>query len=276
MDILILLSTHAAKIVKTSRPHLARLFVACFVFVPPILLVLNLRHWPYFFVLGLLASFVLFYPAVRCNCKWFGPVVTRFRTDRKEVWLTIDDGPHPHDTQRLLELLKQHGARATFFMIGKRVEQYPELARAVIREGHQIANHSETHPVLTFWCLPERRLAREVDGGAKMVEKISGPQSRFFRAPAGMANLFLHALLRERGMKLIGWSARGFDGLRRNPKAIVATMLRSVKPGAIILTHEGKRDDNGSSVNVTAIELLLKQLNADGYSFTIPSEDRFL
>jgi len=253
-----------------------RCFVLASLLAPPLLLAFEWNHWPCWFVLGLLSNFLLFYPSVRCNCQWFGPVVTRFRTEQKEVWLTIDDGPNPHDTPQILELLKRHHVLATFFVIGQRVREQPELARAILREGHQLANHSETHAAAIFWCLPEGRLSREVVGGAQIIQEITGQSPRWFRAPTGMANFFLHLILREHGMKLIGWSARGFDGLRTNPDSIVATILRSVKPGAIILMHEGRRDRRGNPVNLRAIEMLLIRLKAEGYSFVVPSEDQFL
>ena len=244
--------------------------------VPPFLLAVDSDRWPYWFALGLIFNGLLFYSALRSNCKWFGPVVTRFQTDRREVWLTIDDGPDPRDTPRLLDLLRRHNARATFFVIGRKVRQQPELVQAVLPAGHQLANHSETHPAGAFWCLPAGRLAREVDAGAQTLLEITGQSPRLFRAPAGMANGFLHGLLRERGLRLIGWSARGYDGLRQDPEAIVTDLLSTVEPGAILLLHEGKVDGRGNSVSLPVIERLLARLTTEGYSCTVPVEDRLL
>lgn len=246
------------------------------VLVPPLLLALDPGRWPCWLALGLVSNGFIFYPAIRSNCQWFGPVVTRFRTDRKEVWLTIDDGPAPQNHPQLLELLRRHDALATFFVVGRRVRKHPELVRTVLQSGHQLANHSETHPAGTFWCLAEGQLAFEVDAGAQALQETTGQTPRLFRAPAGMANLFLHFLLRERGVRLIGWSARGYDGLRRNPESIVRAILRTVEPGAIILLHEGRIDNRGNSISLPVIEKLLTRLKHDGYTFIVPSEDRFL
>ena len=271
-------STSVATVGSGERTlfRIAHTFVWLLLLAPPLLLALDPQQWPLYLALGIVSNLLFSYSAVRSNCTWFGPVVTRFQTGKKEVWLTIDDGPHPQDTPRLLALLKRHGARATFFVVGRHVEQYPELALAMVRDGHQLANHSATHPVASFWCLPTSRLAREVDGCAQTLRKTTAAASRRFRAPAGMANLFLHFLLRERGMKLIGWSARGYDGLRHNVEPMVTGILESVEPGAIILLHEGKLDGHGNSVSLLVIETLLKRLTLAGYSFTVPSDDRLL
>ena len=259
---------------KASRSLYAWLFVTGIVLGPPLLMAFDVKHRLYWGILGLLSNGLLFYSAVRSNCTWFGPVVTRFATERKDVWLTIDDGPDPHDTPKLLELLERHDAKATFFVIGDRVRLYPELARKVLAAGHQLANHSGTHPAATFWCLPESSLAHQVDNGRRAIFENTGQSWSYFRAPAGMANIFLHLVLRRRSLKLIGWSARGYDGIRKEPDLIVADILRSVRPGTIILVHEGKRDRHGNPLNLAVIEALLLRLKSSGYSFTVPSEDR--
>lgn len=102
-----------------------------------------------------------------------------------------------------------------------------------------------------------------------------GEPPRWFRAPAGMANLFLHFLLCDRDMKLIGWSARGFDGLFHNTEAMARRILKSIRPGAIILLHEGRRDRLGRPVNLLLAETILIRLKAEGYVFTVPDEIDF-
>ncbi len=242
----------------------------------PVLAALNWNHKLFFISLELATKFLIVYPAVRANCCWFGPVVTRFRTQKKAVWLTFDDGPHPEDTPTLLKLLKTHNARATFFVIGRQVEKYPELARAILRDGHTLANHTQNHPVLFFWCYLNTRLTREVDQCTKTLREATGEPPRWFRAPAGMANLFLHFLLRDRNQKLIGWSARGFDGLLHNTKAMASRICKSSQPGAIILLHEGRRDRQGRPINLILAETVLTRLTAEGYVFTVPDEKDFL
>ena len=242
----------------------------------PVLTALNWNHKLFFIPLELGTKFLIVYPAVRANCRWFGTSVTRFRTQKKAVWLTIDDGPHPEDTPQLLKLLKKHNALATFFVIGQRVQKYPELARAILREGHTLANHTQNHPVLFFWSFLETRLAREVDQCSQALRAATGEAPRWFRAPAGMANLFLHFLLCDRNIKLIGWSARGFDGLLHNAKAMAGRIHKSTRPGAIILLHEGRRDRQGRPINLILAETVLTRLTAEGYTFIVPDEKDFL
>lgn len=242
----------------------------------PVLLALNWDHKLFFIPLELGTKFLIFYPALRANCRWFGPVVTRFRPRGKTVWLTIDDGPHPEDTPQMLKLLKKHNARATFFVIGRQVAKHPELARAILRDGQTLANHTQTHPVLIFWSYLKTRLSPEVDQCNQTIQDATGKTPRWFRAPAGMANLVLHALLRDRGMPLIGWSARGFDGLFYHTDAMSNRICRSIQPGAIILLHEGRRDRKGRPINLLLAETVLNRLSAEGYGFTVPEEDDFL
>lgn len=182
----------------------------------------------------------------------------------------------PKILPELLKLLKKHGAQATFFVIGRQVQKYPELARAILRDGHSLANHTQNHPVLFFWSFLETRLAREIDQCNEALRAATGESPRWFRAPAGMANLFLHFLLRDRGMKIIGWSARGFDGLFHDTEAMANRIHRSIHSGAIVLLHEGRRDRQGRPINLILAETVLTRLAAEGYVFTVPDEKDFL
>jgi peptidoglycan/xylan/chitin deacetylase (PgdA/CDA1 family) len=191
------------------------------------------------------------------NNEWLGPVVSRFTTNEREVWLTIDDGP-AGDTPALLELLEKHDVRATFFVKGVLASR--DLIDAIAVRGHTIGNHSHTHPSATFWCLPPRALAREIDSCAALL-----PPTKLFRAPVGHKNFFLHAILRERGMKLIAFSARAYDALLRDPERIANTIARQVKPGVIIVLHQGR------PWSLAAIERTIEEVRARGYSFVIPA-----
>ena len=260
-----------------TRRRFAPVLILAVALTTPVLLALNWNHHRLFFLsLELTTKFLIIFPAVWPNCRWFGPVVSRFRTRKKAVWLTIDDGPHPEDTPQLLKLLKKHHAHATFFLIGRQVQKHPELARAILRDGHSLANHTQTHPALFFWSFLKTRLAREMDQCSQALREATGEPPRWFRAPAGLANLFVHFLLCDRNLKLIGWSARGFDGLFHDPAAMADRIHRSVQPGTIILLHEGRRDRHGRSINVILAETVLTRLAAEGYVFTVPEEEDFL
>ena len=214
----------------------------------------------------LLTAYAVFKP----GCPWLGPVVTRFdAAGRREVWLTIDDGPDPEDNPRMLDLLDRHGARATFFLVGERARRHPALVAAVRAWGHAVANHSDTHAREWFWSFGPRRIAREIDRCRDALG--GGGGSRWFRPPVGMQNPFLAPALAARGMRHVGWSARGFDGVNNHdPARAAARVLAGVQPGAILLLHEGFRGPRGERLNVHGLELVLAGLAERGYATVLP------
>ena len=244
----------------------------CLLSVLPLLaLTVFPEHWRWLVLLHLLAQWSLIYSCVRPNCRWFGPVVTSFHTNRKEVWLTFDDGPCAEHLPGILALLKQFDARATFFVVGNRIQANGSVARQVIQAGHTIENHSATHPVGFFWALLPRAAEREIREGAKSIKAAIGTESRLFRAPVGMANYFVHAALQRLDKKLIGWSVRGFDSSGiTSAENVVDRLCRSVKPGAIVLLHEEACVTKENQAGRSVLELLLSRLRKDGYACVIP------
>src|SRR6185369_7223826 len=166
------------------------------------------------------------------------PMQRRFATTRREIWLTIDDGPDPEDTPRILELLAAHGAHATFFVIGERAARHPELIRAIVDAGHEVAHHTHTHPHGTFWCASPARVERELDTALATL-RAAGVRPTRFRPPAGIKNLWLASALRARELACIGWSARGLERRRGDAEAVAVRVTRNLAPGAILLLHEG-------------------------------------
>jgi len=209
----------------------------------------------------------LFAPSAQGLCRNH----TRFVTDRREVWLTIDDGPDPDDTPRLLDLLDRHQARATFFLIGERAARHPELVREIRRRGHEIGHHTHTHPAGTFWCATPRRLAAELDDALPALT-VAGPPPRWFRAPVGIKHLLLPAALARRGLHCVGWTIRSGDCLSRNPETVRARIARELRPGAILLLHEGPSVPAAS--RVTAISLVLDTLAARQFRCILPDPEK--
>ncbi len=210
-----------------------------------------------------LSHMLILFPTLVANCQWWGPVVTRFETTAREVWLTIDDGPDPVHTPRMLEILRRFEARATFFVIGERALQFPDELEAIRAAGHEIANHTFSHPSATFWCLPPGRIAAEIDQCA-----IPTP---YFRAPAGMKNFFVHPALARRGLRLIGWTVRGLDTVSNDPAAVAQRIVRKVKPGAIILLHEGHRTATRPDFHPRCLEQTLAALTKANYRCVLPA-----
>lgn len=224
-------------------------------------------------VFVLVSHLLIVYPTLNPLSQWLGPVIKRFRTDERQVWLTIDDGPDARDTPRILDLLDRHAAKATFFVKGESVAKDPLLARTIIERGHTLENHSMSHPSATFWCLLPGRIAEEIDRCSDEIERATGRRPRLFRPPVGMKNPFVHPLLERRSMILAGWSARGFDGVNTSAETAARRILRDVRPGTIILAHQGRIAGDGTAVNYRVLEIVLESLTAQGYSAVIPAEN---
>lgn len=239
-----------------------------FALIAPIALIVL---WPYSPLAGIgvlaLSHMLLLYPTLRPNAQWLGPVVTRFETDRREVWLTIDDGP-AEDTHAVLDLFAAHEVKATFFVKGTLVEQHPQLARAMIERGHSIANHSHTHPSGSFWCLLPKRVNAEIERCNETLAAVAGATPRWFRAPVGHKNPAVHPALERRGMRLIGWTARGFDAVISDPQQILAGILPKLAPGAIIVLHQGREH------SLRVLEHVIVALKERGYAFVVPDDAR--
>jgi peptidoglycan-N-acetylglucosamine deacetylase len=229
-------------------------------------------------VLGLTPLFsshlLLLYATLVPNCQWWGPVIRSFHTTQPEVWITIDDGPSPAHTAKILDLLERFNARATFFVVGTRAEEYPHLITEILSRGHEIANHTYTHPSGMFWAAGPARIAAEIDLCAELLRSSPDRPARLFRAPAGLRNLLVHPELARRGLALIGWTVRGLDTVRREPVLVAEKILRGAKAGAIILLHEGHRVARDPGFNLRCLELTLSGLTERGYQCVIPQPEQ--
>lgn len=214
-----------------------------------------------------LSHALVLWPTLRPNSQWLGPVITCFESGANEVWLTIDDGP-TDDTEALLDALDTRGIKATFFVKGALAAQRPDLAKMIVARGHGIANHSQTHPSGTFWCLPPSAIGTQIDACSAALEAVTGERPRLFRAPAGMKNPFVHPLLAARGMTLAGWSVRGFDSFGDNIERVAGRIVPRVRSGSIIVMHQGRK------FSVACITRVADELLARGYSFVVPPLDR--
>ena len=178
------------------------------------------------------------------------------------VALTFDDGPHPDDTPVILDILRQHGVRATFFMIGELARAHPELVRQVVGAGHETGVHSDTHP-WWFSLAGPARLRREIRRATSTLQDIVGRRQRFFRPPMGHKNFFLPDELAAADLQMATWSARSYDTLGRAPETIRDLILARATPGGIILLHEGvKREAGKPSPTIVALPAIIEGLRA--------------
>jgi peptidoglycan/xylan/chitin deacetylase (PgdA/CDA1 family) len=198
-------------------------------------------------------------------------VHSRFATAQPEVWLTIDDGPDPEDTPRILELLAAHDARATFFVIGENAAAHPQLVRAMTAAGHEVAHHTHTHPLRNFWCASPARVNRELDESLAAL-RAAGARATRFRPPAGLKNIWLGRALAARGLTCVGWSARGLESRSRDAETVAARVMSGVTPGAVLLLHEGPRVH--PAIRVHAIRRVLERLRAEGFACVVPTAEQ--
>jgi peptidoglycan-N-acetylglucosamine deacetylase len=182
---------------------------------------------------------------------------------RGEVAITIDDGPDPEVTPRVLSQLASHGARASFFCVGERVERYQDLARDIVRRGHAIENHSQRHRH-SFSLLGPGGITAEIAQAQGSIARITGSSPCFFRAPAGLRNPFLEPVLCRLQLRLTTWTRRGFDTVNGNADAVYQRLANSLKGGDILLLHDGHaaRGPSGTPVILDVLPRLLETLSS--------------
>ena len=232
----------------------------------PVALVATGFHSPWAVGAALLFHGGFAYAVTHPQCDWFGPLVTRFATDAREVWLTIDDGPAGDASVRLGDELARRSVRATFFVKGASLAREPHVASRWLAAGHTLANHTQTHPAHTFPFLPHRRLRAEIVACNAALRAAGVAETRWFRAPVGLKNVRLHRELAALGMRLIAWNVRGHDGVRCTPEEVVRRVTAQAQPGAIVLLHEGRPR------SVEAILRTVDELRARGFGFVIPDD----
>lgn len=219
----------------------------------------------------------------------------REKTDRKVVYLTFDDGPHPPETERVLDVLRERGARATFFLIGSKVSGNEAVLRRMLEEGHALGLHTYSHAG-TFPLLSFDKMLADVNDGKRAVESVAGKKISLFRPPFGVTNPTIAKVVRTLGLQTVGWDVRSFDTMfckssehsckssehsckksgysckqsERSCKQsghdwyvpVVERIMKQVRPGSVILLHD--RLYGASDL----LALLLDNLAASGYDIT--------
>jgi len=236
-------------------------------------LLIGMEHvwwgWLIFFSGGGVVLAQIFLPRAQGLCN----VVTAFEPKGKEVWLTIDDGPDPEDTPAILDALAAHGAKATFFMIGDRAAEHPELVDQVLAGGHTIGTHTQTHPMRMYWIAGRACVRRELDDSLTTLNR-AGHRIELYRSPVGIKNFFLRRALEERHLQYVAWTIRSGDALGRSVESVVRRVEKELRPGAILLMHEGSRLD--PEVRVEAIRAVLAMLDQQDYSCVLPEPEYYI
>lgn len=197
----------------------------------------------------------------------FGELYPRVETPEKVVALTFDDGPKRGQTEEILGILKRHGVRASFFMVGRNVERNPELAARVLAEGHELGNHSYSHHRLVLKS--PSYVQEEIDKTDALLRGVGVKGEILFRAPHGKKLVVLPWLLSRSGRKHITFDVVPRDDATQDVGLLTSRVMESVRPGSIILFHDGGRDKPGT---VQAVDIVLGKLKEQGYRFVTVSE----
>lgn len=219
---------------------------------------------------GCAAAGLMAYGVRGRSARLFGRSVWRGARDRPAVALTFDDGPS-EATPELLRVLDEYGVRATFFQCGANVERLPEVARAVAAEGHEIGNHSHTHP--RFYLRSAGFLYGELARAQEAIGEVTGARPTLFRAPQGARWPGLGAAQRRLGLLGVMWTVIGRDWALP-AEAILARLIRGAREGAILCLHDGcaLRPRPDVRPMLETVRRLIPELRARGYGFETVSE----
>lgn len=201
--------------------------------------------------------------------KFQGTVIyeAKLKANEKVIALTFDDGPSPKNTAQILEILQKNNIKATFFMIGQMVKYFPQVAKQVAADGEVIGNHTWHH---WYRHMDAPTAANEINRTADIIYQTTGVKTILFRPPGGFLNNGLAEYAKNQKYAVMMWSEESGDAQRRSPQVpgMVKNVLKSAKPGAIVLMHDG---GGNRSRTVQALPQIIDGLKAQGYRFvTIP------
>lgn len=195
------------------------------------------------------------------------PLSAKEGAESRRIALTFDDGPSDEFTAEILDILKEYSVKATFFVIGKNVEAHPELLKRTVAEGHEIGNHTYSHPKLRK--LDEATLSAEVARTASLLQEVAGIRTSLFRPPEGIITPAVTAAAEKGGYRTVLWSVDTKDWALNPVSAIVRTVKREASDGDIILFHDWVA---GKSPTPAALRKVIPWLQAQGYTFVTVSE----
>lgn len=220
---------------------------------------------------GVTAAVAAGYQSMSPTGQWYGRTFTGLPSGNKQLALTYDDGPNDPHTFRLLEVLAKHTVRATFFLIGRYVQQRPDIVREMAKAGHAIGNHTFTHPLLTLKSATEIR--KELQTCRAAIQGAIGEHSNLFRPPFGGRRPAVLRIARELGLEPVMWNITGYDWNAPPAAVIEKKVSRRIHGGNVILLHDGGHKQMGAdrSQTVIATDHVITRYKAEGYSFvTIP------
>lgn len=194
----------------------------------------------WFIALALFYSAVLFYGSFYIRSNFFLPSFSGKKTNEKIIALSFDDGPSAEYTPQILDILKEYGTPATFFVIGENVEENKSILQQISTAGHLIGNHTFFHSNW-FDLQPANKMQEEMQQTQSLVHQITGKQMNWFRPPYGVTNPNVKKAVKGMGYHTIGWNLRSFDTMIKDPAKLLSRLKSMIKPGAVILLHDTQK-----------------------------------
>jgi peptidoglycan/xylan/chitin deacetylase (PgdA/CDA1 family) len=211
------------------------------------------------------------YQSMAPTGQWYGRTFTGLPPGSRQIALTYDDGPNGPHTLRLLEVLANHRVHATFFLIGRYIEQRPEVVREIAQAGHVVGNHTYAHPLLIFKS--EAEIRQQLSACRSALQNAVGEHSNLFRPPFGGRRPAVLRVARDLGLEPVMWNVTGYDWNAPPADVIERKVAKQIRGGDVVLLHDGGHQQMDADRAQTAIatDRLIRRYKAEGYEFvTIP------
>lgn len=221
--------------------------------------------WPWALGLVLINQVLLIAAGLLPRTTLLGPNLNRLppaAISRREIALTIDDGPDPEVTPRVLDLLDAAGVKASFFCIGRKADQYPALCREIAARGHSVENHGDSHS-WRFALFGIDRMQADISAAQQKLGQMTGRPPQFFRPTAGLRNPMLDPVLSRLDLRLASWTRRPFDTYQGDAQCVFERLVKNLAPGDILLMHDGHsaRTPGGEPVILAVLPRLLQKIS---------------
>jgi len=214
----------------------------------------------YIILSGIVLGFWLLWFAMSMMIRMNFYIKAVHQNSANKVVLTFDDGPHPTETLKVLEVLDEHNIKALFFLIGKNVAAHPEITKEIVVRGHQVGIHSQNHEWL-FGFLQGVFLRKEIEDCQKEIEKATGIKTDLFRPPFGVTNPNVARQVKKLGLQTIGWNVRTYDTAAKNSSTIINKVAKHVNSNSIILLHDRVE------LTTRALPQIIEKVNGMGFAF---------
>lgn len=214
--------------------------------------------WYYFLTIVILYISFLVFGAIKIQANFFTKSINKINTNKKQIALTFDDAPVDGKTNIVLDILKANNIEATFFCIGNRVENMPDLIKRMHKENHIIGNHSYSHHFF-FDLKSAKEMQAELTKTDEIVEQMIGKKMRFFRPPYGVTNPNLAKAIKAGNYHSIGWSVRSMDTVAKTEQKLLLNSTNNLKSGDIVLLHDSV------DITIQTLQKIIDAIKAKGF-----------